>query len=153
MLTAGERKLAAGIFGFAIDLTKVRIKRRKWFPFQPRRVTMAPCGHIHFHPHSAAYSDDFSRADIGLQGLFVHEMVHVWQAQTKGKFYLPLLRHPFCRYTYRLVPGRPFARYGIEQQAEIVRDVFLGRRCLARADAPPLSALEGLLPFGLHQRG
>ena len=47
-------------------------------------------------------------------------MTHVWQAQTSGRFYLPLMRHPFCRYAYELKPGKPFERYGIEQQAEIV---------------------------------
>ena len=47
-------------------------------------------------------------------------MTHVWQAQTSGRFYLPLMRHPFCRYGYRLKPGKPFERYGLEQQAEIV---------------------------------
>ena len=52
-------------------------------------------------------------------------MTHVWQAQTRGRFYLPLMRHPFCRYAYELVDGRPFGRYGLEQQAEIVRHRFL----------------------------
>lgn len=50
-------------------------------------------------------------------------MVHVWQHQ-HGVF-LPLARHPFCRYDYRLEPGKAFAKYGVEQQAEIVRHVFL----------------------------
>jgi len=39
--------------------------------------------------------------------------------------FLPLARHPFCRYDYKLVPDKPFTKYGIEQQAEIVRHVFL----------------------------
>ena len=34
-------------------------------------------------------------------------MTHVWQAQTRGRFYLVLMRHPFCRYTYQLEEGRP----------------------------------------------
>lgn len=88
---------------------------------------MAPSGHMHFHPRSANYCDDFADADLGFQGHFIHEMTHVWQAQTMGRWYLPLMRHPFCRYTYRLVPGRPLTRYGLEQQAEIVRHAFLLR--------------------------
>jgi hypothetical protein len=28
----------------------VRLVRGKWWPFQPRGIVMAPCGHIHFHP-------------------------------------------------------------------------------------------------------
>ena len=88
---------------------------------------MAPCGNIHFHPRSPHYCEDFSQAPTEKQGLFIHEMTHVWQAQTKGVWYLPLMRHPWCRYDYRLTPGWPLARYGIEQQAEIVRHAFMLR--------------------------
>lgn len=109
---------------------------------------MAPCGHIHFHPRSPLYRDDFASATIDLQGLFVHEMTHVWQAQTRGRFYLPTRRHPFCRYSYALHPGWPLARYGLEQQAEIVRHAFLLRCGIAVAGAPPLAAYEAILPFG-----
>lgn len=147
-LTAGERALVAENFGTAIALDPVRIRRRKWFPLQPRRVTMAPMGHLHFHPKSPSYCDDFAAAGIEAQAHFVHEMVHVWQAQTMGRFYLPLMRHPFARYSYRLVPGRPFRRYGLEQQAEIVADRFRARRGAPREGAPPLAELEALVPFG-----
>ena len=74
------------------------------------------------------WSDDFAASRSHRQGLFIHEMTHVWQAQTRGRFYLPLMRHPFCRYRYALEPGRPFDRYGLEQQAEIVRHAFLAER-------------------------
>jgi hypothetical protein len=141
-LTPGEVELARSIFGKAVEYSAVRLIRRKWWPFQPRNVTMAPCGNIHFHPNSQCWSEDFSDERMNLQGLFIHEMVHVWQAQTRGRFYLPLMRHPFCRYGYDLVPGRPFGRYGLEQQAEIVRHIFLAERGL-QIEAPPRS----LLPF------
>jgi hypothetical protein len=146
-LTPVETELSRSIFGDAIDYSQVRLIRRKWWPFQPRGVTMAPCGNIHFHPAGAAWSDDFSREPLHLQGLFIHEMTHVWQSQTRGRFYLPLMRHPFCRYRYRIVPGRPFDRYGLEQQAEIVRHVFLGR-CGAWVNPPP----QELLPFQAQDR-
>ena len=103
---------------------------------------MAPCGNIHFHPRGKLWSDDFSKEPLQVQGFFMHEMTHVWQAQKGGRFYLPLMRHPFCRYRYELVPGRPFGRYGLEQQAEIVRHVFLAG-CGAGVAAPARS----LLPF------
>ncbi|UAK26664.1 vgr related protein [Sphingomonas nostoxanthinifaciens] len=125
-LTAGECALARSIYCDAIDLSRVEMRRRKWWPLQPRNIVMAPSGHIHFHPHSPAYHDDFAHAPLGLQGLFVHELCHVWQHQ-QGLF-LPLRRHPFCRYDYRIVPGQSFVAYGIEQQAEIVRHAFLLRR-------------------------
>ena len=141
-LTPGEIALSRSIFGDAIDYSQVRLIRRKWWPFQPRNVAMAPTGNIHFHPHSTHWSEDFANERLHRQGLFIHEMTHVWQTQRSGRFYLPLMRHPFCRYKYRLVPGRPFSRYGLEQQAEIVRHAFLAQHG-ARVDAPPPS----LLPF------
>lgn len=108
---------------------------------------MAPCGHIHFPATSPHYRDDFSAADAGDQGLFIHEMTHVWQAQANGRWYLPLHRHPFCRYRYELIPGKPFAAYGIEQQAEIVRHAFLTKHCSRPAAPGEAEALERLLPF------
>ena len=109
---------------------------------------MAPTGNIHFHPHGDLWSEDFANERLSMQGLFIHEMTHVWQAQTRGRFYLPLMRHPFCRYDYELEEGRPFAWYGIEQQAEIVRHAFIQRFGWTDFGAPQLAALESLLPFG-----
>lgn len=144
-LTEGERRLAASIFGDSIDREPVRIVARKWWPLQPRNVLMAPMGHIHVHPESALRRDDYSVAGLPMAALFLHELTHVWQSQRCGKWYLPLMRHPFCRYAYTYAPGRPFVRYGIEQQAEIVRHVFLLRQGFTPDGAPPLSVLEALI--------
>lgn len=128
-----------------MDVDRVRIRRRKWFPLQPRHVVMAPCGHIHFHPEGSRYSNDFSAEGPALAGLFMHEMVHVWQAQQRGRLWLPLMRHPFCRYDYVLRPGRPLAHYGIEQQAEIVRHAWLAREGARVPDNLDRNELERLL--------
>lgn len=146
-LTSGEVELARSVFGDAIDYARVRMKRRKWFPFQPATVAMAPLGHIHFHPASALYCDDFGSAKLSRQGLFIHEMTHVWQVQEKGLLYVMLMRHPFSRYQYRLKPGQPFSRYGIEQQAEIVRHAFLVRHGATVPGAADPAAYDALLPF------
>ncbi|GGC20681.1 hypothetical protein GCM10011371_05390 [Novosphingobium marinum] len=135
------------VFGTAIDCGPVRIKRRRWFPFQPRDTLMAPTGHIHFHPGTDLYCDDFADAPLPRQGLFLHEMTHVWQAQRKGRWYLPLMRHPFCRYHYSLKPGWKLERYGIEQQAEIVRHAFLLRNGWKLAGAPDPAAYDMLVDF------
>ena len=140
--------MVQSVFGTAIDCAQVRIRRRRWFPFQPRRVTMAPMGHLHFHPRSNNYCDDFADADLHLQGHFIHEMTHVWQAQTKGRWYLVLWRHPFCRYDYALKPGWPLERYGLEQQAEIVRHAFLLRKGAKLAGVEGKKAYEMLVDFG-----
>ena len=135
------------LFGHAIDCGAVRIRRRRWFPLQPRNVTMAPRGHIHFHPRSTNYCDDFAAADIWLQGHFIHEMTHVWQSQQRGSWYLPLRRHPFCRYGYSLRPGAPLRAYGIEQQAEIVRHAFLLRKGIRLPGIAAVAAYDLLVDF------
>ena len=135
------------MFGEAIALDPVRIKRWRWFPFQPIDTLMAPTGHIHFHPGSTLYCDDFAIAGLQAQALFLHEMTHVWQTQRKGRWYLPLMRHPLCRYDYVLRPGWKLERYGLEQQAEIVRHVFLLERGVTVPGAPPLESYRGVLPF------
>jgi hypothetical protein len=117
----------------------------KWAFFQPRHIVMAPRGRIHFHPKGDLYRDDFAAAPLGEQGLFVHEMVHVWQHQQGVN--LPLRRHPFCRYGYSFVPGKPFERYGLEQQAELVRHAFLMARGAKVAGAPELATYLSVVPF------
>lgn len=144
-LTPGEIDLARSMFGDAIDYAPVRVVLGKWAFFQPRDVVMSPRGRIHFHPHGTTYCDDFSHAGINAQGLFVHEMTHIYQTQ-KGIF-LPLKRHPFCRYDYTIKPGQRFERYGIEQQAMLVQHAFVIGKGHSIAGAPPLDQYQSILPF------
>ena len=146
-LTAGEIELARSIFGDAIDYGGVKMIRRKWWPFQSRGIVMAPTGNIHFHPDSHLWSEDFSKERMSLQGLFIHEMTHVWQTQTLGDWYLLLHRHPFCRYDYSLKPGWKLERYGIEQQAEIVRHAFLLRKGVKLEGVANAAAYDLLVDF------
>ena len=141
-LTPGEVELARSIFGDAIDYSKVRMVLGKWWPFHPRRAAMASMGSIWFHPQGGGWSEDFSNEPLSHQGFFIHEMTHVWQAEQGGRLYLMLMRHPFCRYVYELTPGKPFSRYGIEQQAEIVRHRFLADRGMVVAVPPPRELLR-----------
>jgi hypothetical protein len=146
-LTAGEIALCRPLFGDAIDYDRVRVHRRAWWPLQPRNVVMAPDGHVWCHARGSVWQADFARAGLGLQALFVHEMTHVWQAQRGGRWFLPLARHPFCRYRYRFDTARPFERYGLEQQAEIVRHAFLLAHGVLVPGKPALDAYRTLLPF------
>ena len=145
-LTHGEVALAVSVFGNAIDYSRVTLSRRKWAFFQPRETVMAPRGCIHFHPKGSLYREDFGDAPADAQGLFIHEMTHVWQHQ-RGIF-LPLARHPFCRYSYSLKPGWRLQRYGIEQQAEIVRHAFLLHAGRIVPGAPELGRYATILPAG-----
>jgi hypothetical protein len=142
--------MAADLFGAALDADRVRVHHAPWWPLQPRHTVMAPDGDLWLHPAGGLWREDYGAAP-GLQRLFVHELTHCWQAQRGGRWFLPLVRHPFCRYRYTLKPGRPLRRYGLEQQAEIVADAFTARR--GGRPSPPHEALlrqaglGGLLPF------
>lgn len=136
------------MFADAIDYDRVRVHAAKWWPFQPRRIAMSPDGHLWFHPEGGLFKDDYAAGPLSDQGLFIHEMTHVWQAQRCGRWYLPLMRHPFCRYHYAIRPGWPLERYGLEQQAEIVRHAFLLRQGAHVRGTPALAQYETILPFG-----
>jgi len=146
-LTSGEIELASSIFGTAIDYCIVRIRRRKWFAFQPRHVTMAPNGHLYFHPNSRSYCEDFSRARLQRKSHFIHEMAHVWQFQRYGKWFLIFKRMPLARYHYTLKPGWPLARYGVEQQAEIIKHAFLLRSGVKLAGVADAGVYDVLVSF------
>ena len=146
-MTTGEIRIARSVFGDAIDYRRVTLKRRKWAFFQPRRITMAPRGHLHFHPRGEAYCDDFSQESVIRQGLLIHELTHVWQTQTRGDWYLVLNRMPWARYDYSLKPGWALERYGIEQQAEIVKHAFWLRNGVRLAGAPDPAAYDMLVRF------
>ena len=144
-LSDGETKLARSVFGDAIDYARVRVHNRRWFPFQPKRTVMAPDGHLWFHPGGALFCDDFCATPLIRQGLFIHEMTHVWQHQ-KG-ICLPLQRHPFCRYDYSLKPAWSLEKYGLEQQAEIVKHAFWLRNGVKVAGIADPAAYDLLVRF------
>ena len=85
---------------------------------------MSPNGHIYFH--ASDWIDDFSQAPLGKQGWLIHELTHVWQLQ-QG---LNVVRGAIIdrRYNYVLKVGKPFFKYGIEQQARMVQDYFVRRQ-------------------------
>lgn len=141
-LTPAEIALVASVFGAAVDTAAVTVRRAKFWAFHPWRVTMAPDGHLWCHPNGDNWSEDYAAEPLGTQAHFIHEMTHVWQVQTGG--HLALRRPPLARYRYTLTPGKPFSRYGIEQQACIVADAFVAR---VRSDAATLARLAPLLPF------
>ncbi len=145
-LTAGERAIAAAVFGETLDASCCRIKQRRWWPLQPRSIVMAPDGHLYFAPGAPGYCDDFFARPIQVQAFFLHEMTHVWQHQCGTN--LIWARGLLARYRYLpLQAGKAFELYGIEQQAEIVRHYWLLKHGIAFQDAPPLALYEKLLPF------
>lgn len=74
-------------------------------------------------------------------------MTHVWQTQTRGRWFLPLHRPFSSRYDYSLKPGWTLKQYGIEQQAMIVQHAFTLREGRPVPGAPPLEQYKLVLPF------
>lgn len=122
-LTIGERSIAAEVFGTALDPEIVRLFALPLWnrPFVPgRRLVVWPA--------SSAYAD-FAEAPVWLRSVFVHELVHVWQAQS-GVF-LPLAKIKAgdgrAAYAYDPNDDRTFETLNIEQQAMIVQHAYMGR--------------------------
>ncbi len=125
-LTEGERALAAEMFGAGIDAARVRLLAiPAW-----RRAFVAGPG-LMVWPAAAARTD-FAALDVPLrtQGVFVHELTHVWQAQQGISLLLAKLRagDSARSYAYDLAGGPAFSDLNIEQQAMVVEHAFLASR-------------------------
>lgn len=119
-LTTGERELCDEVFGPALDGARVRLFS---LPVWPR--PFVPGAGLVVWPAASALAD-FSQAPLWLRSVLVHELVHVWQAQS-GVF-LPFAKLKAgdgpAAYAYDL-DGAPFAELNIEQQAMIVQHAYL----------------------------
>ncbi|MBC7504483.1 MAG: vgr related protein [Sandarakinorhabdus sp.] len=142
-LTPAEIALVDSVFGAALDPAQTSVRHRKFWMFHPFWVTMAPDGHIWCHPNGFDWCADYAAEPLGMRAHFVHEMVHVWQVQ-QGRN-LIITRPPLARYGYVLALGKPFSRYGVEQQACIVADAYRRRE---RGDIAGLVPYGAILPFG-----
>lgn len=143
-LTPGETRLAEQVFGDAIRLERVRLHAGGFGRFA---VTIGPRV---FLPATLARAD-FAEADPFAQALLVHELVHVWQFQTRPARTLASWAEAVATggygpglpaYRYDL-PVRDFSRLGLEQQASVVEHLFLLRRaCRASGMASGLRAAD-----------
>lgn len=123
-LTIGEIALAKTLYGGSIVYSKVWVHRESYLPFniQPIDVAMTPNGELWFR--EGTYSPDFSLDELPKKHVFMHEMMHAWQAQ-KGMFVRTRgLFSRFADYSYSLDKAEIF-HYGLEQQASLVSDYWL----------------------------
>ncbi|MDI4166548.1 hypothetical protein QK414_26715, partial [Pseudomonas aeruginosa] len=139
-LSEGEISLAKGVFGDSIDYSTVRLRDEDYVPWQGKDYVMAPNGHIYFGEELRGVAD-WSLESLQRQGLFIHEMTHVWQHQ-HGVNVLLVGAYQQARqfllgdqYAYRLEPGKTLKDYNIEQQGDIVRDYFLEKNEFGEASA------------------
>jgi hypothetical protein len=123
-LTAGERALAAEMFGGGLDPGRVRILA---LPVWNRAFVAGPT--LIVWPARTAPLD-FATERLAVQAVFVHELTHVWQAQNG----VALLRAKLkagdsdASYAYDLAVSPDFAALNIEQQAMVVEHAFLASR-------------------------
>ena len=82
-------------------------------------------------PRSSLWPDFADPATpLVAQGVFVHELTHVWQAQHGVQLLWAKLRagDRLSAYVYNLEDGATFAQLNIEQQAMVVEHAFLASR-------------------------
>ena len=149
-LTAGEAALARSVFGDALNLNPIRL----WFHGLPTRfaVTLGPVITL-----PGAVRPDFSAEGADIQAWLIHELVHVWQMQTRPLRAIASWAKVVTSGGYG--PELPGYRYdlparwdvlNLEQQAAVVEDLVR-----LKAGRPPrhgpasaiLADYRGLTPF------
>ena len=139
-LTAGEIALGRAMFGDDIDWARVRITQLPAWGF----FAMVPFGRTIVYANVRAWRD-FSRAPIEDQGIFVHELCHVWQA-ARGMILAFAKLGALGRRAYQYEPraGAALRDYNIESQAEIARHLFEWRLGAPDSEAPSRTWLEDI---------
>ena len=155
-LTAGERALAQEVFGDRLALDRVRIFGVPWpvfLAFVPGRWF----GRDWIVWPRAQMHGDFANAPLNAQAVLIHELVHVWQAQTGTQLLFAKLKAGFsaAAYVYPVDDGCAWDGLNIEQQAMVVQHRFMaGRGARVPADRAfyervcPFPAGDVLLPSG-----
>jgi len=151
-LTPGEVELAGRVFGAGLDARKVHILALPVW----NRAFVAGSRLIAWPAGSAVC--DFSVASLHQRSVFVHELTHVWQAQSGVNLILAKLRAGDGRkaYAYDLSTPCEFGGLNIEQQAMIVQHAYLAAHGAetpfeSSAYSGVLAALPGSILSNPHQ--
>ncbi len=134
-LTESEAALAREAFGAAIRLDSVRLIA---WPFRRAFVAGRWFGRDWIVWPRGALADDFAQASVRLQGVLIHELTHVWQAQRGVGLLWAKLKAGDRPESYAYIPGPDcrWDRLNIEQQAMVMEHRFrLSRGEPAPADA------------------
>ena len=128
------------------------VHHRRWWPFQPANIVMAPDGDLWFHADgNPIWTDDFaaSQPDAAAGSVHPRDDARLAGPVRRGRWWLPLDAPsllPLRR--ARSFPAARSAAYGLEQQAEIVRHAFLAKRGATTPAMPPAADLAALIAFG-----
>jgi hypothetical protein len=149
-LTEGERRLIRQEFSDAVRLDEVRLVAMPW-PFYRAFVPGRAVGRSWICWPGRGLPDDFAVAPLSLQAVLIHEMVHVWQAQSGVNLLTGKLRAGDGPRAYRYPDALcGWEALNIEQQAMTVEHRFRARRGqgVPRAHAH----FASLCPIGASKR-
>lgn len=126
-LTDGEAALAREAFGEAIRLDTVRLIG---WPFARAFVAGRWFGRDWIVWPARALAQDFASAGLGVQGVLVHELTHVWQAQQGVNLLFAKLKagDSIASYSYVADATCRWDALNIEQQAMVMEHRFHARR-------------------------
>ena len=146
-LTSAERDLASGVFGDAILFETVRFLKSPW-PFDRAFVAGRWFGRDWIVWPGRGLATDFAVAPLSVQAVFIHELVHVWQAQCGVNLLAAKLRagDSAASYRYPTDDGCDWCGLNIEQQAMMVEHRF--RLSRGGAVPAPVTFYASRLPFG-----
>ena len=131
-LGASEIALAREMFGDEIAWARVQVAQLPPTFFW----AMAPLRHTILYSRLRGRRD-FSEAPIEEQGVFIHELTHVWQAARGVVLAVAKLNAiGKAAYLFQVREGAVLTDYNIEAQAEIVRTLFMARRGACDSPAP-----------------
>ena len=130
-LTEDEIANARSMYGDKIDYSKVRVitggDMTFWGKILTHKGDAVVWGNTIYFPNDKEKNTMYSQDRDS--GWLVHEMGHVYQYQEHGWSYVPRsawdqVTKGKDAYKYEIKPGKDFSKYGIEQQADIVRDYY-----------------------------
>ncbi|CAN5194604.1 hypothetical protein BH10PSE4_BH10PSE4_38700 [soil metagenome] len=145
-LTDGERALAEAVFGPALDSRRVRILVIPWW----NRPFVAGGGLIVWPGRQRRADFTDPAVSVAERAVFIHELVHVWQAQHGLNLLFAKLRAGDgpAAYAYDLASQPLFVALNLEQQAMVVEDAFkrVHGQPAPHAAAAYAAVLETVLP-------
>lgn len=124
-LTDGEKRLARRVFGDRLELDTVRfIGSPK--PFDRAFVAGRWFGRDWIVWPNATLADDYTTQKLSRRATFIHELVHVWQAQQGVNLAWAKIRAGDDADAYGYVPDEhcEWGGLNIEQQAMVVEHAF-----------------------------
>lgn len=124
-LTEGERALARRVFGDHLRLDTVRFIASPW-PFDRAFVAGRWFGREWIAWPHKALGADYSQVKLRRRATFIHELVHVWQAQQGVNLAWAKIRagDGTDAYGYVADDSCRWAGLNIEQQAMVVEDAY-----------------------------